>query len=109
LRGALARCPELAPGIDGLPFRGGLVGATGYDVVRYFERLPAHRAPLAGVPLATYVAPRSLLVFDHLTRRVALLHAGSDAERRALRAEIVRALGAGVEPPPGGGFSPAEA
>ena len=110
MREALRRCPELSPAIDGIPFSGGLVGATGYDVVRYFERLPAHRAPLADVPLGTYVAPRSLLVFDHLTRRVALLHAGPESERRSLRAEIVRALRAGIEPATGArGFSPAEA
>src|SRR5690606_25729746 len=46
----------------------------------------------------------------HLTRRVALLHAGSEQERRALKAEIVRALRAGIEPAgAGGGFSPATA
>ena len=32
-------------------------------------------------PDAHYLAPRSLLVFDHLTRRAALLHAGSEHER----------------------------
>ncbi|HEY8520250.1 MAG TPA: anthranilate synthase component I family protein [Gammaproteobacteria bacterium] len=110
MRDALARCPELTPSIPGLPFTGGLVGATGYDVVRYFERLPAHRAPLPGLPLGTYVAPRSLLVFDHLTRRLALLHQGPESERQALRAEVVRALRGGIDN--GGarrGFSPAEA
>ena len=44
------------------------------------------------VPHAHYVAPRSLLVFDHLTRGVALLHAGSEAERQSLRREVVQAL-----------------
>jgi anthranilate synthase component 1 len=43
-----------------------------------------------------YVAPRSLLVFDHLTRSIALLHAGSDAERAALRREIIQALRGGL-------------
>ena len=37
------------------------------------------RGPTTTAPDAHYVAPRSLLVFDHLTRRVALLHAGSEA------------------------------
>ena len=46
----------------------------------------------AGVPALHYVAPRSVLVFDHLTRGIALLHAGAEAERRSLRAEVVRAL-----------------
>jgi anthranilate synthase component I len=35
---------------------------------------------------------RSVLVFDHLTRGIALVHAGSESERRALRNEVVRAL-----------------
>ena len=55
------------------------------------------RAPrTAGVPALHYVAPRSVLVFDHLTRGVALLHAGSEAERRSLRTEVVRALRGGL-------------
>ena len=79
MRGALERAPLLKPQIDGIPFDGGLVGTTGYDVVRFFERLPPNRAELDGLPQAVYVAPESLLVFDHLTRRVALLHAGRRA------------------------------
>jgi anthranilate synthase component 1 len=35
-------------------------------------------------------------VFDHLTRTIALLHAGSAAERRSLRAELVGALRGGL-------------
>jgi anthranilate synthase component 1 len=108
MRAALAASPKLAPAIPGLPFSGGLVGAAGYDVVRHFERLPAHRSALPGLPVAAYVAPESLLVFDHLTRRVALLHAGSEQERRALRAEVVKALRGGIEGAAAGRrFSPA--
>ncbi len=39
-----------------------------------------------------YVAPRSLLVFDHVSRGISLLHAGSDAERASLRREVITAL-----------------
>jgi anthranilate synthase component I len=92
MRGALAAAPVLAPAIPGLPLDGGLVGAAGYDVVRYFERLPPNRAEPAPLPQAAFVAPRSLLVFDHLTRRVALLHAGSEQQRRSLRADVIEAL-----------------
>jgi anthranilate synthase component 1 len=110
MRAAVAASPALLPAIDGIPFTGGLVGAAGYDVVRYFERLPKNRAELAGLPQAAYVAPTSLLVFDHLTRRVALLHSGSERERQALRAEVIQALRGGIETLPSkGGFSPAEA
>jgi anthranilate synthase component 1 len=111
LRDLLARSPKLAPAIDGLPFTGGLVGAFGYDVVRYFERLPANHSEPKTLPQAALVAPRSLLIFDHLTRRAALLHAGTEAERRELRADIVAALRGGIDDNgrAGSGFSPAEA
>jgi anthranilate synthase component I len=92
LRAALAQAPAPQPDIAGVPLAGGLVGYAAYDVVRYFERLPARTARSAGVPALHYVAPRSVLVFDHLTRGIALLHAGAEAERRALRAQVVRAL-----------------
>jgi anthranilate synthase component I len=92
LRLGLARAPAPQPGISGVPLAGGLVGFAAYDVVRYFERLPARAACADGVPALHYVAPRSVLVFDHLTRGIALLHAGDEAERRALRLEVIRAL-----------------
>ena len=92
LRETLDRSPELYPKIDSVPFSGGLVGAYGYDVVRYFERLPPNQAELSGLQQAALVAPTSLLVFDHLTRRVALLHSGTENERQQLRAQIVHAL-----------------
>ena len=38
LRDALARAPEPGPRLDGVPFRGGLVGATGYGMARRLER-----------------------------------------------------------------------
>src|SRR5262245_37511846 len=88
MRRALERAPLLKPQIDGIPFDGGLVGTTGYDVVRLFERLPPNRAEHDGLPQAMYVAPESLLVFDHLTRRVALLHGGSEHARQALGADV---------------------
>jgi anthranilate synthase component 1 len=92
LRAALRAAPRPQPDIAGVPLAGGLVGFAAYDVVRYFERLTARSAYDGGVPALHYVAPRSMLVFDHLTRGIALLHAGADVERRALRAEVVRAL-----------------
>jgi anthranilate synthase component I len=92
LRAALAQAPKPQPDIAGVPLAGGLIGYAAYDVVRHFERLPERRAHNGGVPALHYVAPRSVLVFDHLTRGIALLHAGPEAERRSLRAEVVRAL-----------------
>ena len=42
-RGAGARAAAAA-GTAGMPLAGGLVGFTAYDVVRFFERLPARHA-----------------------------------------------------------------
>ncbi|HEX2492945.1 MAG TPA: anthranilate synthase component I family protein [Steroidobacter sp.] len=91
-RAALARAPQPGPYIAGVPLLGGLVGVAGYDLVRRFERLPPRIATTEPTPEAHYLAPRSLLVFDHLTRAIALLHAGGEAERAALRKEVIAAL-----------------
>ena len=102
LRETLARAPRLAPVVPDLPFSGGLVGVSAYDLVRHFERLP--HPPLhpnnPQAPEAAYLAAESLLVFDHLTRRIALLHAGSETERQQLRAEIIRLLRGALPPAP---------
>lgn len=103
LRDALRCAPRPGPELRGVPFAGGLVGATGYDLVRRLEKLPTARHGTVGLPEAAYTAPRSLLVFDHLSRRVALLHDGTEAERAALRTEVVRALGAGLPRRPAAG------
>lgn len=92
LRNALAKAPRPVPEVPGLPFAGGLVGVSGYDVVRLFERLPRMATPQATVPDAAFAATSSLLVFDHLTRRVALLHDGSEQERLSLREEVIERL-----------------
>ncbi|HNP37907.1 MAG TPA: anthranilate synthase component I family protein [Woeseiaceae bacterium] len=92
LRDVLAKAPNPVPVVDGLPFAGGLVGVSGYDVVRLFEQLPRGTEAQAAMPDAAFTATESLLVFDHLTRRVALLHDGSESERRALRARVIEQL-----------------
>jgi anthranilate synthase component 1 len=110
LRDALSRAPRPEMAHDGFPLLGGLVGVSSYDLVRYFERLPDIAKADDDAPDAHYLAPRSLLVFDHLTRRAALLHAGSEQERFALRREVIRALRGGLPGPAWQpNFSPPEA
>ncbi|MEM9209152.1 MAG: anthranilate synthase component I family protein [Pseudomonadota bacterium] len=92
LREALSNVPRPRQRVDGLPFSGGLVGVSGYDVVRLFEALPNQPAPQSDIPAAAFTATSSMLVFDHLTRRVALLHDGSDAEHAALRRQVIDLL-----------------
>ena len=112
LRQALAQAPKPLPEMAGVPLAGGLVGYTSYDIVRYFERLPERARADKPVPDLHYVAPESLLVFDHLTRGIALLHAGTEVERQALRREVIHALRGGLPnyqaaPPSGERYSPA--
>ena len=99
LRRALASAPRPEAGDAAFPLHGGLVGVASYDLVRFFERLPSRAAQDDDSPEAHYIAPRSLLVFDHLTRRAALLHAGPEHERQSLRREIIRALRGGLPGP----------
>jgi anthranilate synthase component I len=96
LRAALKAAPTPQPNIHGVPLAGGLVGVAGYDLVRYFERLPNKAKIVDPTPDAHYLAPRSMLVFDHLTRGVALLHAGNEAERQSLRKDVIAALRGGL-------------
>ncbi|HSC07509.1 MAG TPA: anthranilate synthase component I family protein [Steroidobacteraceae bacterium] len=111
LRSALAQAPVPKPDMPSVPLAGGLVGAASYDIVRYFERLrgsggDAQAMPVEETPEAHFVAPRSMLVFDHLTRGVALLHDGPESERQSLRREVIRALrGAVPEPRNGAAFA----
>jgi anthranilate synthase component 1 len=98
-RRALASAPRPEIENDRFPLLGGLVGASSYDLVRYFERLPQHAQTVDDCPDAHYIAPRSLLVFDHLTRRAALLHSGTEQERQSLRREVIRALRGGLPGP----------
>ncbi len=102
LRATLAKAPRLSPVIPDLPFAGGLVGVAGYDLVRYFERLPnAPEHPNNPVaPEAAYVAAESLLVFDHLTRRIALLHTGDEQARKRLRVQVIELLRGALPPSP---------
>ena len=98
LRETLKRAPAPKPEVEGLPLLGGLVGATAYDIVRYFEPILKPQLLSHNTILAQYLAPQSFLVFDHVTRRMALLHSGSEQERQALRNEVVRALRLAIPP-----------
>jgi anthranilate synthase component I len=60
--------------IDGLPrFVGGAVGFVGYDVVRYFERLPDTASKELDVPDAAFLMPDTLVIFDHAKHQLILL------------------------------------
>jgi len=71
--------------IAGLPrFHGGMVGYLGYEVARYFERLPSpEHAPLS-LPESILMLADTLLVFDHLTHKIKVVsHAHLDGDIEA--------------------------
>jgi anthranilate synthase component 1 len=72
LRAALERLrspaiPELAP------LYAGAIGYLAYDAVRELERLPDQTTDDLELPDALLVLPRSVVVFDHLGQRLALV------------------------------------
>lgn len=93
LRRALEIAPKPGPVPEGVPFQGGLVGALGFGMHHWLEDLGS---PFPEPPAARFYAPRSVLAFDHMTRRAALLHDGPEEERQTLRKDIIAALRGGV-------------
>lgn len=51
-------------------FVGGAVGYVNYDVVRYFEQIPAHRKDDAGFPLMAFLITDTLLIFDNIAHTI---------------------------------------
>ena len=72
LREEMARF-RIVPLPDLPRFCGGLVGYTGYDVVRQFERLPDAARDVLGVPDAVYMLADTLVVFDHARHRLLVI------------------------------------
>jgi len=64
-----------------LPFSGGLVGFFSYDIVRYFETLPAAAPDTLHCPDAHFIMPTYLLCFDHLRQEVLLITYGKEREK----------------------------
>ncbi|HML21884.1 MAG TPA: anthranilate synthase component I [Aggregatilinea sp.] len=60
--------------IDGLPrFIGGAVGYASYDMVRYFERLPATATDELHLPDAAFMLADTLVIFDHARHQLIVL------------------------------------
>jgi len=80
---------RLAP-TAGLPrFHGGMVGYLGYDVARYFERLPSPEHDPLGLPEFILMLADTLLVFDHLTHKIKIVshaHLDDDVDTAYLQA-----------------------
>jgi anthranilate synthase component 1 len=103
LRKVLAAAPAPGPVSSAVPFHGGLVGAIGFDVA---HRLAGRTPPPGDSPELVLYGPPSVIVFDHLSRRAALLHDGPEPERLELRREVIGLLSQGLPGPVrSGGFT----
>ncbi len=60
--------------LPGLPrFQGGAVGYLGYDIARFFERLPETAESVLPIPDAVFLLADTLVVFDHARHRLMIL------------------------------------
>ena len=105
--------------LEGLPrLVGGAVGFMSYDIVRYFEDLPATASDDLGAPTVAFMLPDTLVIFDHAMHQLTVLanahNTGDDPDAAYDRAvasidEMVAALSRPLAhhayDPPGGGLS----
>ena len=95
--------------LEGLPrLVGGAVGYMSYDIVRYFEDLPATASEDLGVPTVSFMLPDTLVIFDHAMHQLIVLanahNTGGDPDAAYERAiasidGIVNALSAALASP----------
>jgi anthranilate synthase component 1 len=69
LKEIIERCRPVA--LPGLPrFFGGAVGFLGYDMVRYFERLPAGRGTSPVTDEAVFLITDTIIIFDNVRHTI---------------------------------------
>jgi anthranilate synthase component I len=60
--------------VKGVPrFCGGMVGFFGYDMVRFFKRLPDKNPDELRMPDALFMLMDTILVFDHVTHKIKIV------------------------------------
>ncbi len=60
--------------IKGLPrFYGGFVGYIGYDMVRFFEKLPDKNPDDLKIPDSIFILTDNILVFDHINHTIKII------------------------------------
>ncbi|MDX9713872.1 MAG: anthranilate synthase component I [Dissulfurispiraceae bacterium] len=61
--------------VKGLPrFSGGFVGYCGYDIVKFFERVPDNEKPGLDMPDTFLMLTDTLLIFDNLKQTIKIVH-----------------------------------
>ena len=69
----LCRKFQLVKTKDAAPFQGGLVGYANYDLVRKWERIPGLSPEDDNSPECLFIAPKRLIIYDHLTHRITVV------------------------------------
>ncbi|UBV43171.1 anthranilate synthase component I [Deinococcus taeanensis] len=104
---ATVRPAPLPPGLPALI--GGAIGYAAYDLIRNYERLPDGNPDELNVPDACFIAPRGMVIFDHLKHRLiavatASTQAGAQEEvqrlTQRLRGPLPAVPGRTPSPPP---------
>ncbi len=65
---------SFANNLDIQSFRGGAVGFMGYDVARFFEKIPIIKQDDRNLPDCYFVFPRTLFIFDHVKHVLTIAH-----------------------------------
>lgn len=61
--------------VQGLPrFSGGFVGYIGYDIVKFFERVPDNPKPKLPMPDMFLMVPEIVLIFDNLKQTIKIVY-----------------------------------
>lgn len=81
--------------VGGLPrFFGGLVGYIGYDMVRFFEKLPEKNRDDLKLPDAVFMLTDTILAFDHINHTIKIIYnvilPGNKKLSRAQKVKIYR-------------------
>jgi anthranilate synthase component 1/para-aminobenzoate synthetase component 1 len=84
--------------ISGMPFfTGGAVGMISYDAVHFFERLPRKALDDLGLPELYFMFLDTVVVFDHVARKVNLVHIPMLRARSSKTSDHRRAYTAATE------------
>jgi anthranilate synthase component 1 len=86
--------------VSGLPrFYGGAVGFLGYDMVRYFERLPSLKKNGAGNADAVFMVTDTLIIFDnvrHTIKVIACAMTDGKSDLQAVYEEAIQKIDATI-------------
>lgn len=78
--------------VPGLPrFSGGLVGYMGYDMVRFFERVPDRKMPGLDLPDMFFMLTDTMLIFDSLKQKIKIVsnvHLDAKSSTRAYKEAV---------------------